>query len=141
MPYLEGLPVPEHHVDYKEFWDGCKKCTLLIQRCSDCGWYRHYPRPVCPKCQSSDAKWHPVSGKGEIWSKTVITSPIHPAVEGKVPYNIVEIELIEQKGLRLTSNLVECSFEEIFIGMPVEVVFEQMSSELTLARFRRSSFK
>jgi len=41
----------------------------------------------------------------------------------------------------LTSNLVECSFEEIFIGMPVEVVFEQMSSELTLARFRRSSFK
>ena len=141
MPYLKGLPVPEPHVDYKEFWEGCKKQILLIQRCNGCGWYRHYPRPICPKCQSPDARWQQVSGKGEVWSKTAITSPIHPAVEDKVPYNIVEIELIEQKGLCLTSNLVECPFEEIIIGMPVEVVFEQVSPEFTLARFKKSGSK
>ncbi len=68
----------------------------------------------------------------------MITSSIHTTVKDKVPYNLVEIELIEQKGLRLTSNLVECPSEEISIGMGVEVFFEQVSSDFTLPRFRRS---
>jgi hypothetical protein len=79
-----------------------------------------------------------VSGKGSVWSWTVIAYPLHPAVADKVPYNIVEVELIEQAGLRLISNLIDCRNEDIFIGMPVEVTFEAMSEGITLPRFRRA---
>lgn len=139
MPYLTGLPLPESHVDYNEFWQGCRMNELLVQKCKDCGWYRHYPRPLCPKCYSWNAEWSKVSGKGMVWSWTIITHPIHPAVVDKVPYNLVEIELSEQEGLRLISNLIDCRPEEIYIGMPVEVVFEEVTSEITLPRFKRTS--
>jgi uncharacterized OB-fold protein len=137
MPYLEGLPLPAYHVDYKEFWDGCKNHRLLIQRCGDCLLYRHYPGPICPKCRSFNAIWQQVSGLGTIWSWTVISSPIHSLTENKIPYNIVEVELAEQKGLRLTSNLIECPLDEISIGMPVKVYFEDISEEISLPRFKR----
>jgi len=74
-----------------------------------------------------------------VWSWTIITHPIHPAVVDKVPYNLVEIELSEQEGLRLISNLIDCRPEEIHIGMPVEVVFEEVTPEITLPRFKRTS--
>ena len=136
MPYLSGLPLPEPHVDYEEFWKGCRDNRLLFQRCDDCGWYRHHPRPLCPKCQSWNAKWTAVSGKGEVWSYTIINRAIDLAVKNKTPYNIVEVELLEQEGLRMISNLIGCKNEEIYIGMPVRVVFEKISPEITLPRFR-----
>ena len=80
-----------------------------------------------------------MSGKGIVWSWTVITQPLHASVTDKLPYNIVEVELIEQAGLRLISNLIDCQSEDIFIGMPVEVAFEKMSEEITLPRFRRAT--
>jgi hypothetical protein len=140
MPYLSGLPLPEPHVDYEEFWQGCRDNRLVIQRCDDCGRYRHHPRPLCPKCRSWNAKWTKISGKGEVWSYTIITHPIDLAVEDKTPYNIVEIELLEQEGLRMISNLIDCKNEEIYIGMPVIVVFEEISPEITLPRFKKASF-
>ncbi|MBW1888122.1 MAG: OB-fold domain-containing protein, partial [Deltaproteobacteria bacterium] len=74
------------------------------------------------------------------WSYTIITHPIDLAVEDKTPYNIVEIELLEQEGLRMISNLIDCKNEEIYIGMPVVVVFEEISPEITLPRFKKASF-
>ena len=136
MGYLEGLPLPEHHVDYKAYWEGCQTQSLLIQQCNDCGRFRHYPRPVCPSCQSWNSGWQKVSGRGKIWSFTVIREPVDPAVKDKVPYNIIEVELAEQKGLRLISNLVDCPAGDMYIGMPVEVVFETVSPEITLPRFK-----
>lgn len=137
MPYLAGLPLPEFHGDYQEFWQGCKRQELVIQRCKDCGWYRHYPRPLCPRCHSWNTEWAKVSGKGNLWSWAIVTHPIDPVVSDKVPYNVVEVELVEQEGLRLISNLIDCEMEEFYIGMPVEVVFEEMTPEITLPRFRR----
>ncbi len=137
MPYLDGLPLPDFHVDYKEFWEGCKKHRLLIQRCDDCFWYRHYPRPICPKCHSWKASWQAVSGLGTVWSWTIINSSIDPLTENQVPYNIVEVELVEQKGLRLISNIVDCPLGDILIGMPVKVYFEDISKDISLPRFKR----
>ena len=141
MSYLKGLPLPQPHVDYEQFWLGCREHKLVIQRCTDCGWYRHYPRPVCPKCQSWNSGWSQVSGKGKIWSWTVIHQALDPAVADQLPYNLVEIELIEQDGLRLTSNLINCKSDEIEIGMPVEVVFEEINSDILLPRFKLSNQK
>lgn len=141
MGYPAGLPLPEPHVDYNAFWEGCRNHFLLIQQCADCGRFRHYPRPVCPACRSWNARWQKVSGRGQVWSFTVVREPINPAVTDQAPYNIVEIELAEQRGLRLISNLVDCPVEDIYIGMPVEVVFEQVSPEITLPRFKPMSFE
>lgn len=137
MPYLAGLPLPEFHVDYQEFWQGCRKRELVIQRCKDCGWYRHYPRPLCPRCHSWNMEWAKVSGKGNLWSWAIVTHPIDPVVSDRVPYNVVEIELVEQEGLRMISNLIDCEPRDMYIGMPVEVVFEEVTPEITLPRFRR----
>ena len=139
MGYLEGLPPPDPHVDYKAFWEGCRRQSLLIQYCNDCGRFRHYPRPVCPSCRSWNSGWEKVSGKGNVWSFTIVREPVDPLLHGKVPYNIVAVELAEQKGLRLISNLVDCSAESMYIGMPVEVVFETVSPEITLPRFKPDS--
>lgn len=138
MPYLEGLPLPKPHIDYDEFWEGCKKKVLVIQKCKNCGWFRHYPRPLCPKCRSWNAEWAEVSGKGQVWSWTVIYHPIDPILTDKAPFNIVEIELNEQQGLRLTSNLIDCAPTEIYIGMPVEAVFESVTDKVVLPRFRKA---
>ncbi len=108
MVYLEGLPLPGTHVDWDEFWEACRREMLVIQMCSDCGWFRHYPRPVCPKCQSWNAEWAEVSGRGTIWSWTVVHDAIDPAVAEKIPYNVVE------------------------------VVFEKMTREISLPRFREA---
>ena len=66
----------------------------------------------------------------------MVREPLDPLVHGKVPYNIVEVELAEQKGLRLISNLVDCPAESIYIGMPVEVVFDDITDEVTLPKFK-----
>ena len=137
MSYLKGLPLPEYHIDYEPFWEGCRRKSLLIQKCKDCGWYRHYPRPLCPKCFSWSSQWAEVCGKGKVWSWTVIFHSIDPAAAGKAPYNIVEVELEEQQGLRLTSNIIDCEPEDIYIGMPVEVVFEDAGSNIVLPRFKK----
>ncbi len=138
MAYLEGLPLPAAHVDYNPFWEACREGRLVVQRCAECGWFRHYPRPLCPKCRSWNGEWTQVSGRGKVWSWTVIRHPLDPLVADKVPYNVVEIELEEQPGLRLTSNLIDCGADEIFTGMPVEAVFEKVTSKITLPRFRKT---
>lgn len=125
-------PLPQLTPDSKEFWDGCKRHELLIQRCKGCGTYRHYPRPMCHKCNSMNAEWVRVSGKGKVFSWTVTARAFYPGFE--VPYAVVIIELDE--GVRMVSNVVDCKPEDLYIGMPVEVVFEDVTKEITLPKFK-----
>jgi uncharacterized OB-fold protein len=136
MSYLKGTPLPKPHIDYDAFWDGCRRGALVIQRCSDCGRYRHYPRPLCPECSSWNAEWSEVGGRGRVWSWTIIYHSADPVLADKTPYNIVEVEL--EEGVRLTSNLIDCGQEEIYVGMPVEVVFEKVNDKVALPRFKRA---
>ncbi len=130
---------PKDHVDYEPFWEGLRNKRLVFQKCMDCEKYRHYPRPICPICHSWNFKWCKVSGKGKIWSWTVISHATDPVVANTAPYNIIEVELEEQKGLRITSNIVDCEPEDIYIGMSVEVIFEEINKKLVLPRFKKAS--
>ena len=76
----------------------------------------------------------PLSGRGEIYSFIVVHRPQHPAFFADVPYNVAIVEL--EEGIRLHSNVVGCANEELRVGMPVEVVFDKVSDEVTLPRFR-----
>lgn len=130
--YAKPLPIPNE--DTKEFWEGCKRHELLIQRCPECHIYRFYPSSLCPKCMSAQAEWARVSGRGHIYSYAIGRHVRSPAWADAVPYILGIIEL--EEGVRMMSNVVECKPEEAWIGMPVEVVFEDVTPEITLPKFR-----
>jgi len=131
------LPIPSH--DDKEFWEGCARHELLIQRCGDCGTFRFPPRPMCHNCASMNMEWAKVSGKGEIYSWINVVHPVHPAMIDRVPFAVVLVELDDAPGARLVSNMVDCESEEIEIGMPVQVMFEDVAPEITLYKFKRAA--
>ena len=123
---LEGVPLPDlkRIPDYERgFWEGTQQGELRIQQCSDCGLYRHLPMPMCPQCSSLNYDWTAVSGRGFVYSYVLVRHPVHPAIAEKeqVPYNVCMIELEEQEGLRLCSNVLNVAPEDIHIDMPVQV--------------------
>ncbi|MCZ7530112.1 MAG: Zn-ribbon domain-containing OB-fold protein [Acidimicrobiia bacterium] len=117
------------------FWEAVKRHELELQRCAQCGHWLVPPRPMCPKCRSADSEWVPVSGHGTIYSWVTYHESPHPAFE--VPYSVVLVELDE--GVRLVSNPVDIASDELEIGMPVDVVFEDIDDDLTLFKFTRAA--
>ncbi len=104
------------------FWTSGADGRLRFLRCQECGYYLHPPLPRCPQCHSRDLAPEAVSGRGEVFSYTVN----HQSWDGTTdPYVIVLVALPEQDGLRLTSNLGGVEGDEVRIGMPVQVCFEQ----------------
>ena len=91
-------------------------------RCQNCGYYLHPPIPSCPKCESYDVAPEVVSGRGVVHCFTIN----HHSWDGSTePWAIILVELEEQEGMRLTSNMVNCANDDVRIGLPVHVVFEQ----------------
>src|SRR6266403_1815500 len=126
-------PLPALEPETEHFWRACHGGRLEITRCHACGWYIHPPRPVCPRCQSRELGWEAVSGRGTLASFTVNHQRWIPDMD--VPYVIGLVELVEQAGLRLTTNIVGCPQDTVRVGMPVRVSFETMSDEIALPFF------
>lgn len=126
-------PQPDPTPETKGYWEAAKNHELAIQRCVECKTFRHHPRPMCPECFSLESEWEPVSGRGTVYSYAIVNQFLHPHWSDSVPYNVVLVEL--EEGIRIVSNLVDCPNESIEIGMPVTVVFEEISSEITLPLF------
>ena len=104
------------------FWTSGAEGVLRFVCCEDCSYYIHPPVPECPRCASRRVSPRAVSGVGEVHSYTVN----HQAWDGDPsPYVIALVALAEQDGLRLTTNLVDVDIDEVRIGMPVQVQFEQ----------------
>jgi uncharacterized protein len=115
------------------YWDGARGHQLLIQRCSGCGHRWHPPLPRCPECHSASVDWIPVSGKGRVYTYTVVYHATHAAMADKVPYISALIEL--EEGPRVLTNLRNCSEDTVQIGMPVSLIFEELTPEITLPQF------
>jgi len=120
----------------KEFYGWCKQNALRFQRCTACGTWRHIPREMCAACGSWQWEWATSSGRGKVFTWTVIARALHPAFQNETPYAPVVIEMDE--GVRLLSQVVDCAPDQLRIGMPVEVVFDAVTSEITLPKFRRA---
>ncbi len=134
---LSGIPLPEIDEYNREYWEGCKRRELLLQRCADCGQLRFPPRPMCPECTSFNSEMVKASGRGKVISWFVAHPPVLPAFQAIAPYAGVLIELDE--GPRMVSSLVDVGIDEIEWQMPVEVVFEDVSDDITLPKFKRTS--
>lgn len=130
-------PIPRVTKELAPYFAAASRHQLVVQRCSGCGLLRFPPREICSQCWSRDAEWVPVSGRGELLSFYLMHQVYHPGFAGEVPYPVVLVKLAE--GPKLLSNLVDCPPGKIRIGLPVEVVFEKLSDEVTLPKFRPAS--
>ena len=134
MAYDKPLPVPDPVT--KPFWDGLKQGELRIQRCSACGDAVFYPRVGCPSCGSRALEWITASGRGTVHAFTIAHRGVPAAFKGAVAYVVALVEL--EEGARLMTNLigVDPTPEAVRIGMAVEVMFDEVTDEVTLAKFR-----
>lgn len=107
----------------RPYWTGGAEGRLLIQRCAPCGRWLHPPVDRCPACGGAELRAEPVCGRGTVFTFTVNRHPFNPTVP--LPYVIALVELEEQSDLRLTTNIVNCPPEEVAVGMPVQVLFEE----------------
>ena len=130
-----GLPLPQPGLDNAPFYEAALRGELRFQRCSDCGTYRHNPRPICPACQSPRFAWERASGRGRVYTWTIVHGPTLPAFQSELPYNVIDALLDE--GVHFQSQLLDCAPDRIASGMPVEAVFVPASDEITLVKFRR----
>ena len=132
----QTLPLPQPNLDNREFYEATRRGELRFQRCSDCGAWRHYPRPACPDCQSRNFRWELASGRGRVYSWTIVHGPTLPAFQEDLPYNVVDV--LTDEGLHFQSQILDCPPHEIREGMRLEAVFVPIDEEITLVKFRRA---
>jgi len=134
MPEYTG-PIPVPTPETRPYWDAARRHELQLQRCRSCGEHVFYPRAACPHCFGADLEWRRVSGRGTLHTFTVVHRGARDFPLGS-PYVLAVVELAE--GPRLMTNLVDVTPDPaaIRIGMPVEVVFADVSKDVALPRFR-----
>ncbi len=115
--------LPEVNAENEHFWRGGAKGRLQLLRCCGCGYWIHPPSPRCPLCLATDVGPRAVSGRATLLTFTVNHQPWIPGFPP--PYVVAIVELVEQEGLRLTTNIVGCNPDEVAIGMRLRVVFEE----------------
>jgi uncharacterized OB-fold protein len=126
-------PLPRPDKDSGFYWDAARRHELVLQQCLDCERFRFYPRYVCPNCLSDKFEWRPATGRGYIYSFTVIHRAPSPAFRDRVPYVLALVEL--EEGVRMMTNIVGCDPETVRIGMSVEVFFDDVTEDVTLPKF------
>jgi uncharacterized OB-fold protein len=132
--FPDGMPQPTADNETLPFWQAAAEHRLVVQRCTDCDHQRHPPAPVCPECRSSNADWNELSGRGELYTYTVVHRAI--ALGQELPFVIAVVSLEGAGGVRIISNLVDANPGELEVGMAVELVWEDMSEDLAIPRFR-----
>jgi len=133
-PYHRRLMIPKPTSYSKPFWEGTKRHELLIQECVNCGKRIYPPQPICPKCLSENFKWIKSSGKGKILTFTTIYAYGPSWTAELLPYTIIIVRL--EEGINMMSHLIDCKPEEVKCEMEVEVVFEDVTEEFTIPKFR-----
>lgn len=109
------VAAPPVNPETKPFWDAAAEGRLLIKKCTACGELHYYPRAICPFCFSDRTEWHAVSGRGSIYSYSIMR-------RASAPYAIAYVTL--EEGVTMLTNIVDCDFDAIRIGRAVSLVFK-----------------
>ncbi len=127
-------PLPVITEESRSFWEGCREGKLLLQYCDQCQRYQFYPRLYCMQCGSETLRWVEASGRGVIYSYTVIHQNKSPEFANDTPYNVAIVQL--EEGPRMLSNIVDIALTDLRVDLPVIVVFDPVSDRISLPRFR-----
>jgi enoyl-CoA hydratase/carnithine racemase/uncharacterized OB-fold protein len=127
-------PIPVIQPWTTEFWKATKQGRLLVQHCNDCGSNIFFPKKVCPECWSENLTWIESDGKAKVYTFTMMLDMVEPKFIKDLPYVLAMVDLPE--GIRMTTRIVNCKPESVAIGMNVEVVFQDVSSDCALPLFQ-----
>ena len=130
------LPAPDDVSRF--FWEAAVDHRLVLQRCRSCTKLQYPPEVCCVHCQAEEFELAETTGRGVVYSYAVVDRPLHAGFVDALPYVVVLVELDDQHGLRMLTNLVDVpAGTPLSCGMPVEVAFEGRGSA-TLPQFRLS---
>ncbi len=107
-------PKPEWSPENAAYWEAARRGQLLVKKCTVCGRAHYYPRAICPFCASAGTEWIQSSGKGIVYSFTVVR-------QASPPYVLAYVTLDE--GVTLLTNIVQCDPGIVRIGQSVQVTF------------------
>ena len=109
------IPAPELNPEIEAYFEAAAEGKLLVKTCRTCDQPFHYPRAICPYCHSSDTEWREASGRGTIYSFSILR-------RAPIPYAVASVALAE--GPQMITNIVDCDLDSIHCDMPVRVVFK-----------------
>jgi uncharacterized OB-fold protein len=109
------------------FWNAGRDGVLRFQRCQDCRYWIHPHSVLCPNCHSKRIAYEDTSGRATVHTFTINHQPWMPVPE--LPFALAIVEFPEQEGLRLTTVIVNCPVDDVYVGMPVQVTFEAHEDE------------
>jgi uncharacterized OB-fold protein len=130
------LPAPDELTRF--YWAAAAEHRLVLQRCRSCSKLQYPPEICCAHCQAEEFEAVEASGRGVIYSYSIVDRPLHAGFVDALPYVVVLVELADQPGLRILTNLVDVpEGTSLSCGMPVEVVFEDRGG-VVLPQFQLS---
>ena len=134
---VRPVPIPDPISEF--YWESAKQGRLAVQGFEGLDLLQHPPSPV-PEIPGGGPEGAvpiavEVSGRGTLFSFTVLRQPFHPAFVDAIPMMIGLTELDDAPGVRILTNIVEAQADELWIGMPMEVVFESRGG-MALPQFR-----
>jgi uncharacterized OB-fold protein len=127
-------PVPIPAPESVPYWKAAKEHRLELPKCNACGKFWFPPSQSCPHCLAADFAFKPVSGRGKVFSFVTFHRVYHPAFANEVPYVVALVEL--EEGPRLVSNIVGIPVDKVACEMPVKVVFDDVSEDVSVPKFQ-----
>jgi len=120
------------------FWDAARDDRLVAPRCTNCGTFRLPPTPFCFVCQHRDVEWVDLPGTGIVFSFTIVRHPLARMLNDAVPYaaGIIELDGTQGAGARMIANIIDCDVDTLKIGDRVQIVWEHVSDDMSVPRFR-----
>lgn len=129
---MSAKPLPRVTEVTRPYWDAARQERLLLQRCTACATYIHYPRPWCPSCWSADLEWLDSPGRGRVHTFSVVHQPPFDAFRD-VPYVLAVIKL--EEGPQIMANVVNIDPAEVHVDLPVRVCFEEREGGFRIPQF------
>jgi uncharacterized OB-fold protein len=128
-------PLPDFRPETKPYWEGCKNHELVLPRSKETGKFFFYPRAMSPgDDMSEDIEWVKASGKATVWTYSIHHMGPSKAYKGDPPYVVALVEM--EEGVKMMTNIVDVDPHAVHIGMEVEVVYDDITDEVTLPKFK-----
>lgn len=131
-------PIPFKTLDNAPYWDAADRHELSLQFCKACDTHIHPAGPSCPSCGQVDFEWENYGSeiKGTVYSYVVSYRPFLPGFQDDLPLIIAQVELDNIPGVQIIGNILNCSDQEVKIGMPVEMIWIDVNEERAIPQWQ-----